>query len=798
MTMEGWGVPDCALYADILIGRICIMSRSAAITGIKSYIRQIVLSKQLQAGIIIAMAAANTYEVFSEGRVTVKRYVLLAEAFLLCFILAACGAKEDASQRSESTWIGMAPEDDLAVMAERTEYYDLTAQSERIFDLGLWEKNDQTQRISETVVKGGKVYLLLATQFWKGEPVQLWTETSSGSSSLWLYRKDGSGELLLENVPREYGTYGTYEGRYKWYMDQNGDFYCYRTNYVSINEQAGSSVASIVKILSSGETLYKAALDPGIGIKDFCQTEDGRIYLLLQEDGEEKLRLAEMDSATGELIAETKREISFMGERAVALGAAGNVPAVEGYCDEDRNHRILKADQVSEDMTPVLYFAGTSYTWSTSMYLQDFRVLEDGSIELLMTDVNGLNCSLERLKMGKVERIPIVVRGGCFVDNTFREQVALFNQENDTYQVIIEDCVNLDDRDDFARLTSVQMNAGKGPDILYGNDLMKDYIVGMLEKGALEDLSPYMEASGIREEDYFPLTFSAWRQGEKIYGAIYRAGVWQHKIDEKVLGSRETPDIETLLDALLAQEEECVYVRGADSGKVLSYWLEGTDSLWGMVDWERGSCDFNTPLFEKLLEAARRYGDDGRKDSVPAVANIANYANVLYFSGLAELEADGQVLSGILFDDGCYAAFAPDYILAVNANSTHKEGAWEFIRFLLSEEIQGTTLDHYETPVNRKVFDEWMEMTIVKMTQIEYINGVPGYKPAFYGEEVSEERKEEYVRAIEAARPRPLRTTFINEIILKEAEDYFNGYKSAEEVSKVINNRVQLYLDENR
>ena len=42
-------------------------------------------------------------------------------------------------------------------------------------------------------------------------------------------------------------------------------------------------------------------------------------------------------------------------------------------------------------------------------------------------------------------------------------------------------------------------------------------------------------------------------------------------------------------------------------------------------------------------------------------------------------------------------------------------------------------------------------------------------------------------------RPAPL-----IDIVLQEAEDYFNGSKTIEEVSRTVTNRVQLYLDENR
>ena len=699
-------------------------------------------------------------------------------SLLLCLMLTACGAKEDAGKEAEtgeesgknsasqeSIWQGLAPGDDLRALAERTEYYDIVAESENLF--ASLEKEELQEQAWAAVQKGETVRLPLGTQFWQGEPVQLWSEASSEGIKIYRYRASGMGEVLLENVSDEHSVYSSYEGRHRWYLDRDGNFFCYYTRYSLANgdEQA---LGRIIKLLPSGETLYETELDPGFAIKDLCQTEDGKVWLLLQEDGEELLRLAELDPATGQMVQGSRREIPFMRERIVRLGAAGELPAVMGLCTEDHNYRVMKVDLASGEVVPVLYLAGTSYILPTSLWLQNFRVLEDGAVELLLTDSNGKNCRLDKIKMQKTEKIPIVVRGGYWVDGT--------------------------------RLTSVQMNAGKGPDILYGDDLMEDYIAGMLEKGALEDLKPYMEADGVREEDYFPLTFSAWRQGERIYGITYRVYAGQATVKEEVLGSRETPDMETLVDALLAREGDCLYMRGRGPGQVLEGWLEGTESLFGMVDWEQGSCDFHTPLFHKLLEAAARYGDDGRKNGELAVASGNGYDNVLSFSGSAELEAQGRVVSGIQFDDGCYACFTLENILAVNANSTHKEGAWEFIRFLLSDEIQGAKEDSYAAhivPVSYHAFEEWLPWCIAEMTQIKYVNGVP-HLPTFEGEEVSKERQAEYRQMIEEARPLPVRTKFILEVILDEAQDYFDGYKSTDEVIQVINNRVQLYLDENQ
>ena len=51
---------------------------------------------------------------------------------------------------------------------------------------------------------------------------------------------------------------------------------------------------------------------------------------------------------------------------------------------------------------------------------------------------------------------------------------------------------------------------------------------------------------------------------------------------------------------------------------------------------------------------------------------------------------------------------------------------------------------------------------------------------------------------LEEARHFPIRPVPVIDIICEEAEQYFNGSKSVEEVVSVIENRVNLYLNERK
>lgn len=707
-----------------------------------------------------------------------KKRVLTTAVYLifLCIFFAACGAEEGGNSEAD-VWRGIAAnQEDLSSITDRTEYYDISLESEE-FDTGI---------------RGRTV----GVQFFQGELIRLCAK----GSDIYLCRKDGSSELLLQNVPSQYTTFGIPQEAFEsdkytlytfhWYLDREGNCYCY--GYINEhNGQYDKIEGSLAKFLSSGELLYEIT-EMNMIVSSICQTDDGIIYLLLNDQtelgeiGNGSWLLEELDPDTGELKKDSIMELPYTYQ--VNLGKTGSSPVVTGGIKTGDDFEISIADMEKETLSPILFFNGISYGWHDDLYFQDIRVTEDGGIEILWTRNMGETGGIwERLKMEKVEKIPIVVRGLFWGNDWIANRIADFNLENNTYHVILEDCGSNNDHEDFARLTSVQIGAGKGPDIINGN-LMHDYMDGLLEKGALENLTPYMEASGISEEDYFPLTFASWRQGEAIYGIQPLMYVWDERIDEAVLGSRETPDIETLVDALLAWDGGGIYRRGYDSARVLDNFLQGTEKLWGMVDWETGSCDFNTPLFAKMLEAAKQYGDDGRKDSEQSLSGTGGYDTVRYLDGAAEREAKGKVISGALFDDGCHAVSSSGYALAINANSPNKEGAWEFISFLISEKAQSDFHTFY-TPPHRGAYELWLQ------NELMWARGanIPGVSY-----DTSEEKLTEIRQRIEDARPLPYRTAPILDIILEEAADYFNGSKSAEEISQIINRRVLLFLNERK
>lgn len=611
----------------------------------------------------------------------------------------------------------------------------------------------------------------LAMQYYQGEPVQLWAsgyyvKNAEKYVDIYLYQKDGTRELCLEGINRELGIHIRF-------ADAEGCFY-------SINGN------SLTKLNASGRVEYTVSSDDFI--REICQVPDGRLFLLVLPGGSgAEYKLAELDGEGN--IASVSMTVPISGSSHIGASEDGLV-----LMDGDYIYQVdLKEGKLSE----IFSFRQSSYAaeqiiTSSSRTIRAFYMGGKDTLEVLRADSSGSGtCESLSIAEQDADKVSIVLRSLSIQnDSWLKEQIARFNRASDKYYVVIETTEEGDDREAFITATGVQLATGKGADILQGNNLI-DSVGSLIDKGGLEDLGPLMKQSGIKEEDYFSAAFKLWGREEKVYSICYKLMIEEPLLKTDVLGDVENPDIETVVDAMLAYPEKGIYRNYWSAESIVRELLEASETLGGMVDWEKGTCDFSGGLLAKILEAAKRYQYDAR-NNYPEIADSrdVNFVGFYSFETLEEAKARGYTVSGKLFDDGCHPCVNSSYfVLAVNANSENKEGAWEFLSFLLSEEAQLTLYDSSkDLPVKRSAFQAAAEAEITDWhpTTVNI---------AFDGA-LTQERVDRMVSFIEDARAAPVATEGILEIICEEAQDYFGGVKEISQVAEVIENRVKLYLQE--
>ena len=358
-----------------------------------------------------------------------------------------------------------------------------------------------------------------------------------------------------------------------------------------------------------------------------------------------------------------------------------------------------------------------------------------------------------------------------------------FNKDNEKYYVELRTCSYGEELGTMRDRLSVEVGAGGGPDIM--TDDVFPVTQEIMDSGVLVDLTPYLEASGITPEKYFP-AYAALVSGDRIYGIRPTISVDGFSVDAEVLGDREPPkNVEALVDLLLEYQGHGSFLFTSYGGRyILRDLLEGSEDLWGMIDWEEKTCDFTGPLFSKLLDVAKRYREDGKKGHEPVVHfyPVGDYNPPSY--SIPKF-CPGSVPVGYFYDDGPHYQNSKNSAATVmiNANTEHLEGAYAFVSYIMSKGGQKAQTQ----PVNKEL---WNANYQSYLDLLEKIPNHPDIPP------LNEETRQETLDAFEDARYAPRRAEAILAIVYEEAEGYIEGDRRKEDVIRVIQNRVQLYLDE--
>ncbi len=138
--------------------------------------------------------------------------------------------------------------------------------------------------------------------------------------------------------------------------------------------------------------------------------------------------------------------------------------------------------------------------------------------------------------------------------------------------------------------------------------------------------------------------------------------------------------------------------------------------------------------------------------------------------------------------------------VAVSATTVSKEGAYEFVRTLLSDDVQYLMAKNYSNSVNKDALYE-ASLEIVEDAnetfEAELNSGVSEEALISWGIcRLDESMIDGYFETLEKGSYIVSMDSAVGSIILEEIPAYFAGQKSIEDVAAVINNRAQTVLNE--
>lgn len=394
--------------------------------------------------------------------------------------------------------------------------------------------------------------------------------------------------------------------------------------------------------------------------------------------------------------------------------------------------------------------------------------------------------------------------------------IARFNRQSDKYHVSVLKLEDGESMAEFAERLRLEISVGGGPDML-GHDVIYD-ITPYVENGYLECLDDVITD----ESSYLQAALEGCRIDGRLYGIPYDCTLSFAVYPEAFTGGRSSWSMAEMMKAVETSGVKLLQPGCSGMTIVIDYALrDNSDTTY--IDWEAGESHLTEKPFLELLAFAKKYSDseNQRQETGRLIAEGEAFAVVETMSETQRMNylyacfQDSPAPIGYprTAGNGIYVNCRELY---VNVNSDCKEGAKEFLRYLISEEVQskyvlysaeeearnagmGVLLSGYKAdfPVHLEAFRVLLDKTqeldtgefSVYSTRMEYD---VRYLPAPY----TEEQEQWFYFLLENAQPAKFYVSAISGIVSEELAPYFAGDVTAEQAAEKLDNRVQLYLNE--
>lgn len=398
-----------------------------------------------------------------------------------------------------------------------------------------------------------------------------------------------------------------------------------------------------------------------------------------------------------------------------------------------------------------------------------------------------------------------------YADPFLKQAVVAFNKNNEDYEIVLRTPGQGEDYDDFRKRIQAEMSGGGGPALVYDNVI--DFN-GASQKGILLDMTDNFA----KERDSMPDHLQgAGHIGGRYYGVPFRFSVQTLVTSSELVGNRKGWTEAEMIECLTGAQVRAALC-GYDSSIVFTYVALGGGLGGKYIDFDTGKSYFDGEGAVSLLETAAKYGDDngngltsGCEDRIAdgevlcSCVNLGGLAQVQLIHGFLQGK---EIYIGYPAEDGKSGNIVKGDVIAVNSSCEDSEGAYAFIRYLLSPECQeqiGRGACHTGSSFGfPAIMDSLQNMMEYAVEEQETDSGM--YQPVYDStasielfklEPIEHDQLALLYEMLLNARLKENNVDGLFDIILEETPAYFTGGKTAEEVCDIIQNRVQLYLDEN-
>lgn len=695
------------------------------------------------------------------------------------------------------------PEEGEALMNEYAEY---DSQCKLVYNLdGSYRcKLDLKVGLNDIpILFSGNDGKLMALRSKMGEPPEY-------SRSYFTYEVDASGNLINEKPI----ALSDDEIPHECFQLSNGNFVCHGGTRISVFDQDGKKIANdvtndlIQSLICQGDKIYCYAL------KDTPEEESSFAPEII-----------EFDAAAGKFKSESialSREVPFFcsGRNGVYYVVNNTVEKLDPQ--NNSNSTLLRWDETDINPTGVslcnvlsddeMYALSVVETWD-----MHFSTTIDPDITLYhMTRAEkNPHAGKKIVEIASFQAIPSILmeqiveynkdpqKKSRIVVKDYSDEPTIFPQKEVSEEKRLSETIDK---------VYLDLKAHTGPDILVNFGEYSQFNSGEI----LTDLNTLIDGEGgINREDYFDNLFRACEKDGKLYQIPILFSANGMVLNEKYADGKTSWTYEEMVNTKDNLPGNMTLFPETPKAKLLEELLRSTGDKF--IDYENEKVSFDDPQFKSILEACMRLGSDRTENQIfwaedprdgvlepkeklqqgMVAAITCKISDPMDFAEVRDL---GGGSSGVMIGAPGCDGMSMQYVtsIAIPKDSSAKDEAWEFIRFLLQKEQQTQgTISNYAFPVHRGACQELMERfktnsanvkdRVAKDPTLEYMLALPEIDDTMVKSATEMIESIHTVRALD-------RTVFL--IVSEEAAAYFSGQISLDTAVNNIQNRTATVVKE--
>lgn len=470
------------------------------------------------------------------------------------------------------------------------------------------------------------------------------------------------------------------------------------------------------------------------------------------------------------------------------------IPCEGGIYGLDENYELTLVADYSASYLPMGFIQNVQHGDGKDFLIY---VNENGNMKLSRITPRPDDYSLNR------EKITLAC---TFMNVDDRILANEFNKRSDSFFLEVKENAQPDD-------IKMDILAGNPPDIIKYNDI--GFMRNLVNMGGVADLYPLMEQFvGLKKDDILGNVISTLEYNGGLYAISDKFEISFIVADKSFIGGEYSDwSFDKFLSLYNSRPSDMLlsydyYTRSPDN--IFRRFCSGVfaDNLSAWID-EANLCRFDSDEFTALLELCRNAKvADENVSSLDVALSLKNRTGMIAFADCCRCINDFRMLNvyqlgldGLSFlsypgtdSDGTTGFYE---LYSITGNTDCKDGAWEFISYIMSEEHQSAENSAGELFTLKNAFDNNLSLNTERQGAENTIAeiGFDGF--TFTCNELLTQKEADIFRnLVNSCTSLSCNSKDISNICNEESSLFINGEITARQCADMIQNRVSVYLSE--